>query len=606
MHARRAFGIAATLGLCAGLVEGAALLSLQQAELLGWRIARVPVWTEIVIISPLVTAAVFLAVAACVIAIVPATKRVAASLTADVVVLAVCSFLMWFDWLTLLGRLRVYAVVPLSLGLASVMVRWYRRDAPAAPAWVRRGLPLLVAATILVAAGTYGRTWINERTALGRLPTAAAGSPNVLIVVLDTVRADHVSSYGYSRPTTPFIDRLGTEGAVFDNAYSTSSWTLPAHGSLLTGLLPHEHGATTAKLDGTHPMLSEALLARGYRTAAFSANIDWFTRRHGFGRGFIRFGDFFQSFGDMAGRTIFGRMFDEFAAERLHVTPLRPRVLAADINRAAIQWVDGSASSAPFFLVLNYFDAHGPFEPPQPWRRKFSSVPNPGGLIREGTLRQRPHLTAAQLQGEIDAYDGGIAYLDRQVETLMGDLERRGPGNNTVVIIVSDHGEGFGEHGLFTHRDALYRELIRVPLIVHWPGHVPGHARFSTPVSIADIPATVIDLLKGSPTAGMPGRSLALAWTSPAAGPASIRYPVQELARMPFDEFNWVPAFKGAMRSVTTPAWHYIEHDTLGAELFDLERDPQELSNAIELPGNAPIARQLADYLRGKSSRRAE
>jgi arylsulfatase A-like enzyme len=601
MHARRALGIAAALGLFTGLVEGAALLTLQQAELLGWRTARVPVWTEIIIISPLVTVAVFLAIAACVIAIAPVTKRVAGTMTADVVVLAVCGFLMWFDWLTLLGRLRVYAVVPLSLGLASVMVRWHRRDAPAAPAWVRRGLPLLVAAAILAAAGTYGRTWINERTALGRLPVAAPGSPNVLIVVLDTVRADHVSSYGYSRTTTPFIDRLGAEGAVFDNAYSTSSWTLPAHGSLLTGLLPHEHGATTAKLDGTPPMLSEALLARGYRTAAFSANVDWFTRRHGFGRGFIRFGDFFQSFGDMAGRTLFGRMFDEYVAEQFHVTPLRSRVLAADVNRAAVQWLDRSASSAPFFLVLNYFDAHGPFEPPQPYRNKFSSVPNPGGLIRERTLRQRPHLTTAQLQGEIDAYDGGIAYLDHQIEALMGELERRGAANDTVVIIVSDHGEGFGEHGLFTHRDALYRELIRVPLLMRWPGHVPSHARFTTPVSIADIPATVIDLLKAPPTAGMPGQSLALAWTNPAAAGASSRYPVQELARMPFDEFNWVPAFKGAMRSVTTPAWHYLEHDTLGAELFDLERDPQELSNVIGFAGNAPVARQLADYLHGKS-----
>ena len=601
MHARRALGIAATLGLLAGLVEGAALLLLQQAELLGWRTARVPVWTEIIIISPLVTAAVFLTAGVCVIAIASAARRVAASMTADVVVLAVCGFLMWFDWLTLLGRLRVYAVVPLSLGLASVMVRWYRRDAPAAPAWIRSGLPLLGAATILVALGTYGRTWINERAALGRLPAAASGSPNVLIVVLDTVRADHVSSYGYPRATTPFIDRLGSEGAVFDNAYSTSSWTLPAHGSLLTGLLPRDHGATTARLDGAHPMLSEALLARGYRTAAFSANLDWFTRRHGFGRGFIRFGDFFQSFGDKAGRTLFGRMFDEYVADRLHVTPLRSRVLAADINRAAIQWLDRSASSAPFFLVLNYFDAHGPFEPPQPWRRKFSSVPNPGGLIREGTLRQRPRLTAAQLQGEIDAYDGGIAYLDQQVETLMGELERRGAANNTVVMIVSDHGEGFGEHGLFTHRDALYRELIRVPLLVRWPGHVPSHARFSTPVSIADIPATVMDLLKAPPTAAMPGQSLALAWTNPAAAAASTRYPVQELAHMPFDEFNWVPAFKGAMRSVTTSAWHYIEHDTLGAELFDLERDPQELSNVIGLPDNAPIARQLAGQLHRKS-----
>ena len=596
MQPRRVYGTALALGLCAGLVEGAAMLWLQSAGWLGWRIARVPVGGLILVIAPVCAAAVFLATAGMASLLSRVVAWAGRPPAPEQFSFAACGFLLWFDWLMVPGRLRLYAIVPLAIGLAAVMLRWHRSRPTTAWTAARRAMPWLVLATVLASAATHGRGWALEELAIARLSDRKVGAPNVLVVVLDTVRADHVSAYGYPRPTSRFLDQLANDGVLFERAYSTSSWTLPAHASLLTGLLPQEHGATVARLEDRTRTLGELLRSHGYRTAAFSANLEWFTRQHGFGRGFITFGDFDQTIGDSLGRTLYGRLFDEFIGPPLGLPPLRPRLAASDINRFALDWLDRHTATAPSFVVLNYFDAHGPYEPPQPFRGQFSSHASPGGLLKDKMLRRPPNLTGAQLQDEIDAYDGAIAYLDNQLCALLEELDRRQLLGNTLIVVTSDHGESFGEHGLFTHRTALYHELIHVPLILHWPGHLQGKQRIAVPVSIADVPATIADLLDLTDHGLDPLQSLALAWEDPIRF-ASRRYPVQSLARMPFDEFNWVPAYYGAMRSVVTARWHYIEHETQGDELYDLEQDPEELVNLIGTPDGLATARVLADYL---------
>jgi arylsulfatase A-like enzyme len=594
---------AAVLGLVLGLLEGALLIGFQRGDLLGWRVARVPVWYEILAIAPVVDALLFAFVAVGALAVGALASRIGRPIRADALALAACSVLFWFDLFTVPGRLRTYGVVFLSVGLTAALMRSTRAETGLASRSARRLLPWMagLAATVIVVILTWPVVARSRSDA--RLSPAATGSPNVLIVVLDTVRADHTSLEGYARQTTPFLQRLAGDGTVFDRAYSTSSWTLPAHASLLTGKLPRDHGAIRDRLPPGNPMISKVLMDRGYRTRALSANLEWFTRSHGFGPGFSQFSDFFQSPADMAGRTIYGRLFDDYIAPPLGLPPLLQRMTAAEINRSALQWIDAN-SAGPFFMVLNYFDAHGPYEPPQPFRRQFSASQNPGGLLRDSMLRHPPHLTAEQLQGEIDAYDGGIAYLDRQLETLIGGLRARAALDHTLLIVLADHGESFGEHGLFTHRSALYDELVRVPLLMRWPGVVPAGRRLETPVSIADIAATVLDLLPPGPPSQVPGESLAALWAEPASD-SRRSYPVQELARMPFDEFNWVPAFSGAMRAVTTTRWHYIEHERLGAELYDLEHDPGELTNVIATPEGAAVAAELAIYVRTPPSRMA-
>ena len=184
----------------------------------------------------------------------------------------------------------------------------------------------MVAAWVLAFAGIQGGKWLQERNAVAHLPTAAAGAPNVLVIVVDTLRADHVSSYGYARPTTPNFDRMAQQGVLFDNAISPCSWSLPSHVSLLTGLYQFEHGIGNVQPEpwlgwgrkawAASPLWERRWSNRGYRTGAFSANRTYFSASLGFGRGFHHFEDYFHSPSDMFVRTLYGREFARIYLKR--------------------------------------------------------------------------------------------------------------------------------------------------------------------------------------------------------------------------------------------------------------------------------------------------
>ena len=254
--------------------------------------------------------------------------------------------------------------------------------------------------------------------------------------------------------------------------------------------------------DGRFPTLAQALRDRGYRTAAFSANLFWFTSTNGFARGFIRFEDYFQSIADMAFRPVYGRSFEKLVLRRLGVDDIPARRRADDINRSVLRWIDRDPDR-PFFAFLNYMDTHDPYLPPAPYRGRFSPSPNPGGLVNEHAGRAGLRLTPQQLQGEIDAYDGAIAYLDDQVGQLVEALRRRGLGERTLLAITADHGESLGDHGLLTHASSLFSAELHVPLIFAGAG-VPAGVRVARPVTHAALAATVLDLVGGDP-GGFPG-----------------------------------------------------------------------------------------------------
>jgi glucan phosphoethanolaminetransferase (alkaline phosphatase superfamily) len=192
-----------------------------------------------------------------------------------------------------------YALLTLAVGIAVQFTRWFRKHEAATLFFWRRSLPWIAAVALFALIGIQSGLWLWERMATKNLPRVALGLPNVLVIVVDTLRADHLSSYGYKRLTSPNIDRLAREGILFETALATSSFTLPSHASLLTGLYTYEHEAEwmnpKALFSCQCPTLAEALRSLGYRTGAFSANLFWFTHEYGFGRGFIRFDDFFQT-----------------------------------------------------------------------------------------------------------------------------------------------------------------------------------------------------------------------------------------------------------------------------------------------------------------------
>ena len=303
--------IAIWWAILAGLVEGLGLLLFQRINWKQWgRLMHVS--KEILWVSPILDSILFLLVALAVYLV----SRFLKGLPAIRALAFLLAFLAAYDWLTLTGRLYPRACLLLSLGLAAALVRWMGTREPEAVKFWKRSWGYLVAALLIVFVGIQGGKRLHERALEARLPAASPGSPNVVVIVVDTLRADHLSAYGYARPTSPAMDRVAKQGTLFENAVAPCSWSLPSHASLLTGRYPLEHG-----LDNVQPMpwlgwgstamngfptLGEALQQRGYRTAAFSANRVYFTDGVGLGRGFIHFEDYFHSAGDALTRTVYG------------------------------------------------------------------------------------------------------------------------------------------------------------------------------------------------------------------------------------------------------------------------------------------------------------
>ena len=465
--------------------------------------------------------------------------------------------------------------------------------------WQKRTLPVLLLLALWCIVGFPIKQRIHERRALEKLPSASAGAPNVLVVVVDTLRADHLSTYGYERPTSPRLTQLASQGTLFDNAIAPSSWTLPVHASLLTGLYPYQHHVDSdgSLLGWDYPVLGDEFMARGYRTAAFSANTLLFSRRRGFGRGFIHFEDDFQSFGSSFAQTFYGDLIKHLLFHLELKRDLFGRRSAQQINRHALRWID--SGHRPFFVFLNYMDVHDPYRPPEPYLHRYTKLKNPGSRASEH-WDWFEHLTPQQRQGAVDAYDGAINYVDDHIQQLMEQLQQRGLTRNTVVVITSDHGESFGEHGLMTHGNALYRELIHVPLIFWAPGRIPAGRRIDAPVSLTSLPATLLEEVGESSHPHFPEPSLAR-FRNGAGAQLAMTNPISELAQL-----NWNPSFPdyyGPMASITTAHWHYISGGKFGDQLFPCCTDePEQLNLAGTVIGQeltSRFQRELASNAAG-------
>jgi arylsulfatase A-like enzyme len=599
--------LAVTLGsgVAVGFIEGAGLLLFQRINWARWG-PMMHVSPEILWISPVVDAIFFSTVAL----ICWAVARLAPRLPVARGLIFLLTFLSVYDWLTLTSRLDRRACLLLALGVAVAFTRWCGKKENSFLQFWRRATPWIIVLWILAFATIQGGGWLQERNAVANLPPAPTAAPNVLIIVVDTLRADHVSSYGYSRPTTTNLDRLAQQGVLFDNAISPCSWSLPSHVSLLTGRYQFEHGVGSVQPEpwlgwddkglGGFATLGEVLEKEGYRTGAFSANRTYFSRDLGFGRGFVHFEDYFHSPSDAFVRTLYGREFARIYLKRsehslvkrmlrkLRLTSLLDqdaegsgsyggafgvRKRADVINEEVMTWVDRDRQR-PFFAFLNYFDVHDPYGAPR-------NYPRPSW----------------QRQTDIDAYDDGVKYVDDYIGRLMGELGQRGLADNTLVVITSDHGESLGQHHLRTHGKALYRELIHVPLVIWYPGHAPAGLRVARPVTNAAIPATVMDLIGASSQRSFPASSsLSALWQT--GGAPDWPDPLAELAHNAVSDKEdqvaktLVPtASTGAMKSLVTSQWQLISHETKGDQLYDWTLDPAESNDLMHQPeGHAAAA----------------
>ncbi|HUU28915.1 MAG TPA: sulfatase-like hydrolase/transferase [archaeon] len=383
--------------------------------------------------------------------------------------------------------------------------------------------------------------------------------PNILLVVLDAARADHFSCHGYSRSTTPNLDRIAKEGVRFTRAVSTSSWTLPAHASLFTGLLPDEHGTRNqhAWLIDRIPTLAELMKERGYRTGCFTNNpiIDQY---HNLVRGF--------------------EVIERIWADSTVVTDARPH--NTEYTNTLVRSFVEADSERPLFVFINYMDVHQPYVAPEPYRSmyleagqeitsKLDSASRYADLLDNGTIS----LSEVE-KSELSAiYDGCLTYLDQQVENLLQSLRRAGVYDSTLIIITSDHGEVFGEYGKFGHGDLLNRPLIHIPLIVRYPALLPSPAEREELVSITDIFYSLSNLLglKEAAATGSPKRDLFSKKIKEAPCYSSFT-----LGRFPLELMK----HRQDTRSVWTPSnRHYILRGNEAIQCFDLSSDFAEQYN---------------------------
>jgi arylsulfatase A-like enzyme len=388
-----------------------------------------------------------------------------------------------------------------------------------------------------------------------------AHRPNLILITLDTTRADHLGCYGYERETSPELDRLALDSVVFDRAYSTSSWTLAAHASLFTGKFPSSHGARydpdgplalTDGIDGPSSLrdwrargltaeqhtLAEILGDAGYATAAIVAG-PWMKRVFGLDHGYAHYDD--AGISSMQGR------------------------LAAQVTDAAIAWIDTHADR-PFHLFLNYYDPHGPYRDPE----RLASLFLPPGTVVDGKTPTLDLLRAY--------YDGEIRYMDRHIGRLLARLRELELYEDSWILVTADHGELHGEHGKLGHGRYLFEEEIRVPLLVKYPSGEVAPGRSARPIQLTDILPMVIDRL------GLP--------TPPDLPPDAQPDTDQRLFAEVYPLRPTAGRNDGDWRALIDGRFKFLWNSRGAHRLFDLESDPRE---RVDLASQQPeLVRAMA------------
>jgi arylsulfatase A-like enzyme len=526
---------------------------------------------------------------------------------------------------------RIYGAAGflLMLGVALRLVQVIERHARGFGRVVRfsfaGGLCLLfVLATLSQAAG-----WASVRREAAR-PFPSSSCPNILLIVLDTVAARHLSLLGYNRPTSPSIDELASRGISFTRARAAASWTLPSHASMFTGRWPHELSASwRTPLDQAFPTVAEYLGKQGYATAGFVANLSYCAWDSGLARGFATYRDYhLPALTALHVSVIVDRLvdglqdLDSFCSDRLSVPYLRApadlawQLLAQDRKGAAavsqefLGWLSNREwPDRPFFAFLNFYDAHHPYQLPPQGIHRFGAAPSTEA--EKAVIRHWPELvklgpSRQQVAFARDAYDDCVADLDERLGELIDELDRRHVLERTWVILTSDHGENFGEHpGVFLHGATLYQTESHVPLVIIPPAGVRSQQVVTAPVSLRDIAATIVDIAGLNAGSPFPGGSLVRDWEASVRGEASIGKGASpafaELANEipPYaDTSEYDPALRWPLAALVDGDWSYFRRDgELRELLFNLRTDAGEQHNLVNDPAVLPTLERMRQEL---------
>ncbi|MBI1788002.1 MAG: sulfatase [Acidobacteria bacterium] len=472
----------------------------------------------------------------------------------------------------------------------------------------REGLALLIFALALAGAG--GALTAKRRDFRWNRPLPAPKRrPNVVMVVLDTVRADHLPVYGYPRQTAPHLSQFAEDAVLFRRAIATSDVTLSSHGSLFTGLYPSAHGAHYAPgerllgrpLAPRFKTLAQTLSDAGYFTAAVVANYGYLGPEFGLMRGFqqvnclvpIREADQARDF------------YLREGVRRLVIDPLwsddwelfLEARRAEEINRDAYQALEEvQPTGAPFFLFLNYMDAHIPYVPPAPYSGLFPGLDPAFTYSRflraeDEVMSLKRTLSERERLSLVSRYDGAIAYLDAQVGDLLGKLKSLGLYENTLIVVTADHGEALGDRNFLQHGGiSVYQDQVHVPMLIKFPG-AGRRGVVDATVSQIDVLPTVLDTVGVPVPKSLPGLSLA------GRDPRRERFIISES----FGSSFWAdlhPRFLRLERAIFLGPRKFVRSSTGKREFYRLTEDPAELNNLYRpgLPEAQPLEARLAEW----------
>ncbi len=468
------------------------------------------------------------------------------------------------------------ALLAVSLGLVYRLRPWLRL-----PRYIE---PALLAAAVVLALAT--ESWVAPRMLYSYPENAPSNTevsasqedrPNIIFIVMDTVRRDHLSLYGYERETTPFLEEFAKEAVVYNNAITVAPWTLPSHASMFTGMYPRAHGAHatfqgTNDLSGKSFTLAEILSNSGYRCAGFSANYLYagnFSNMHqGFEYYYDRKNSLFINDTTLSlnlNKAFFNVFFLFFKVSPYFTFTFRnPYMAARDLNEKALEWIDSLQDGESFFLFLNYMEAHDPYISSSELYGHFSGIDHniSSKMIREirkekglSPLRKaNSTFTPKEEKHFVSLYDSAILHLDRQIKELTERLENKGLQENTIFIITSDHGEHFGEHDLLLHED-VYSETLDIPLAIKYPD-----SRSRKIKSITENREIYYILLEQT------GSALEM-----------NKYPWDAVSEWYFSKKNETEA----RRAIYFKEYKFMYREKEN-KLYDLESDPAESNNLLE------------------------
>jgi arylsulfatase A-like enzyme len=514
---------------------------------------------------------------------------------------AAASFLMIAAW-TDNGELLRHSFAVRFAGVAIVLavfalLAWLESRIPRSekpPSLQRQAIAVLVGILLISGAGLFFERGLNRGAIIAStapVTPADPSRPNVILLTMDTVRADHLSLYGYVRDTTPNLAVLAQSATVYSHPVAASNQTLISHAAIFTGVYGSWNGARYAEsqtpISRRYPTMAELLEAQGYATAAFAANSAYLTPYFGVNRGFEVF-EVPDALNALVPQKKYCLRYGVRKVLDLFIDTAEfdlEFVRSEEINRAAFRWLDRTRSaSRPFFLFLNYMDAHGPYIPPAPFKSHFAG--HDRSLDRAQQLEamvQNPNIERGRgLAHFLSQYDGGIAYIDSQIGVLIAWLKDRGMYDNTLIVITGDHGEGLGEHDLWGHGTTTFENVVYVPLLVKYPRQTEAR-RLDESAGHIDILPTVLDVT-GVPSPGLlQGRSLRSSEAS------------RLLLSEAFPSFHNVGGRRPdyTERALFEQRFKFVGTSHGARALYDLSADPSETRDICETESARCAAMQL-------------